>query len=84
MTAADTTPQVFQQTVERHPERVAMRQKTLGLWHDISWQAYFENVRCLGSALVALGYDPSDAGQAVLDEIAKVEIAIAEMKAALW
>ena len=58
MTAAGTTPQVFQQTVERYPERVAMRQKTLGLWHDISWQAYFDNARCLGSALVAMGLQP--------------------------
>jgi len=60
MTAADTTPQVFQQTVERYPDRVAMRQKTLGLWHDITWQAYFSNVRYLGSALVALGLEPGE------------------------
>jgi long-chain acyl-CoA synthetase len=55
MTAADTTPLVFQQTVERYPDRVAMRQKILGLWHDISWRVYFDHVRSLGSALASLG-----------------------------
>jgi len=58
MTAAETTPQVFQQTVARYPERVALRQKTLGLWHDISWQTYFERVQQLGAALIAMGLEP--------------------------
>ena len=60
MTAAETTPGVFQQTVTRHPKRAAMRQKTLGLWHDISWEAYFDQVRRLGSALIAMGLAPGD------------------------
>jgi long-chain acyl-CoA synthetase len=60
MTAVDTTPLVFQQTVERYPDRVAMRQKTLGLWHDITWKAYFDNVRYLGAALMAVGLKPGE------------------------
>ena len=60
MTAADTTPLAFQQTVERYPDRVALRQKTLGLWHDISWQSYFDYVRYLGSALIAMGLKPGE------------------------
>lgn len=60
MTAADTTPLVFEQTVARQPNRVALRQKTLGLWHDISWQAYFERTRYLGSALIAMGLKPGE------------------------
>ena len=60
MTAADTTPLVFQQTVEHYPDRVAMRQKILGLWHDISWKTYFDNVRYLGSALIAMGLKPGE------------------------
>jgi long-chain acyl-CoA synthetase len=60
MTAVDTTPLVFQQTVERYPDRVAMRQKTFGLWHDITWKAYFDNVRYLGAALMAMGLKPGE------------------------
>ena len=45
MTAADTTPKVFEQTVARQPERVALRQKTFGLWRYMSWQTYFDQVR---------------------------------------
>ena len=60
MTAAETTPGVFQQTAARRPNRVAMRQKTLGLWQDISWQTYFDQVRRLGSALIGLGLEPGD------------------------
>ena len=60
MTTADTTPQVFQQTVARHRDRVAMRQKTLGLWHDISWQSYFERVQHIGTALLAMGLQPGE------------------------
>ncbi len=60
MTTADTTPRIFQQTATRYAERVALRQKTLGLWHDISWNSYFAQVRELGSALIALGLKPGE------------------------
>ena len=60
MTAADTTPKVFEQTVARQPERVALRQKTFGLWRDMSWQTYFDQVRQIGSALIAMGLQPGE------------------------
>ena len=60
MTAADTTPKVFEQTVARQPERVALRQKTFGLWRYMSWQTYFDQVRQIGSALIAMGLQPGE------------------------
>ena len=60
MTTVDTTPRVFQETVARHRDRVAIRQKTLGLWHDISWQSYFDRVQHIGTALIALGLQPGE------------------------
>jgi long-chain acyl-CoA synthetase len=60
MTTVDTTPRVFQQTVARHQDRVAIRQKTLGLWHDISWQSYFQRVQHIGTALIAMGLQPGE------------------------
>ena len=60
MTTVDTTPRVFQQTVARHQERVAIRQKTLGLWQDISWRSYFQRVQHIGTALIAMGLQPGE------------------------
>jgi long-chain acyl-CoA synthetase len=60
MTAAATTPQVFQQTVNRFGPRVALRHKHLGLWRDISWDAYFAGVRQIACALMALGVGKGD------------------------
>jgi long-chain acyl-CoA synthetase len=58
--SATTTPQVLQQTVTRLGPRVALRHKHLGLWRDISWDAYFARVRQLACALTALGVEKGD------------------------
>ena len=55
-----TMPKMFIERVSRHPEKVAMRYKYLGIWRDITWAEYLENVRhtCLG--LKSLGIDRGD------------------------
>jgi long-chain acyl-CoA synthetase len=55
-----TVPKMFIERVSRHPEKVAMRYKYLGIWRDITWADYLENVRhtCLG--LKSLGIDRGD------------------------
>jgi long-chain acyl-CoA synthetase len=55
-----TVPKMFIERVSRHPEKVAMRYKYLGIWRDITWGEYLENVRhtCLG--LKSLGIDRGD------------------------
>jgi long-chain acyl-CoA synthetase len=58
--SATTTPQDLQQTVTRLGARVALRHKHLGLWRDISWDAYFARVRQLACALTALGVEKGD------------------------
>ncbi len=55
-----TIPQVFKQTVERRGDRVAMRKKELGLWHDISWNEYGRLVEYVGSALMSMGLERGD------------------------
>ena len=42
------------------PERVAMRQKDLGIWHDIRWSEYLEKVREVALGLHALGVRKGD------------------------
>jgi long-chain acyl-CoA synthetase len=56
----DTTPQVFRSTVRACGNRVALRKKELGLWHDISWTDYYRQVRRVGQALIELGLAPGE------------------------
>jgi len=46
---------MFKSAVNQHGAQVAMRIKEYGLWHDISWNDYFERVECVGAALISLG-----------------------------
>ncbi len=42
------------------PKRVAMREKRLGIWQEITWASYWETVLDIGHALIALGVQPGD------------------------
>ena len=55
MMTSKTTPQIFKATVQKYGDRVALRKKEYGLWHDISWNEYYEKAKYVGSALIALG-----------------------------
>jgi len=50
-----TVPALFMQAVDRFKGKVALREKQYGLWREITWREFGQNVRwaCLG--LVALG-----------------------------
>jgi long-chain acyl-CoA synthetase len=50
-----TLPQVFKQCVQKYGDRVAMRKKEYGLWHDISWTEYYRLAQRAGSALLSMG-----------------------------
>lgn len=55
-----TVPAVFKKTVDEAGGRTALRTKQFGLWHDISWNEYYDRARCLGSALIAMGLEKGD------------------------
>ena len=55
-----TTPHIFKDTVQKYGNRVAMRKKEYGLWHDISWNEYYNSVKYVGSALISLGLKKGD------------------------
>jgi long-chain acyl-CoA synthetase len=55
-----TVPQMFLDRVAEHPTRVAMRYKYLGIWRDITWAEYLEEVRNLALGLYDLGIRPGD------------------------
>ncbi len=50
-----TVPEAFIKVVLRYDQRVAMRKKEYGLWHDISWREYYEKVEKVGAGLISLG-----------------------------
>jgi len=55
--APTTTPHVFSRTAAENSDRVAMRYKKYGLWHDITWQEYHKTTQDLGAALIAMGLE---------------------------
>jgi len=42
------------------PDLVALREKDLGIWRDISWGAYWDNVQDIAHGLLALGVEPGE------------------------
>ena len=54
----DTLPRLFRHVVRERGDRVAMREKDLGIWRGISWREYGEQAKRVGLGLVALGLRP--------------------------
>lgn len=57
----DTVPGVFERTVAKNPSGVALRTKSLGIWHDLTWTDYDNHVRKAGNALMAMGFEKGEA-----------------------
>ena len=57
---AEVVPKVFKQTVEKYGDRVSLRKKEYGLWHDISWNEYYRLAKCVGSALISMGLEKGE------------------------
>lgn len=53
--AIKTLPKALLNMVEKQPNRIAMRRKDYGIWHDITWTEYLENVKHVTLGLHALG-----------------------------
>ena len=53
----NTIPRLFWDSVKSRRERVAMREKDLGIWQEISWSHYGEKAKLTGLALHTLGLE---------------------------
>ena len=53
--AIHTLPKALLNIVEKQPNRIAMRKKDFGIWQDITWAEYLENVKHVTLGLHALG-----------------------------
>ena len=63
----DSVPAKFKSAVARWGDRVAMRKKEFGLWHDITWNDYDTNVSCVAYGLMALGLQKGDCAAIIGD-----------------
>jgi long-chain acyl-CoA synthetase len=62
-----TVPAMLQAAVKKYGNRVAMRKKEYGLWHDISWNEYFETVKYVTCALMFMGLQKGDRAAVIGD-----------------
>jgi long-chain acyl-CoA synthetase len=56
----DTLPAMFFNAVRMRGEKVAVRQKELGIWRSVTWREFGETVHAVGHGLIALGVQPGD------------------------
>jgi long-chain acyl-CoA synthetase len=59
-TAASTIAARVRDRARRTPDLVALRQKDLGIWREVTWAGYWDAVETVGHALLALGVEPGD------------------------
>jgi long-chain acyl-CoA synthetase len=62
-----TLPLLFRRVTAERGDKVAMREKHLGIWRAISWQSYGERAKQVGLGLVALGLKPRDVVAIIAD-----------------
>ena len=55
-----TIPVLFRQRVREDADRVALREKDLGIWNEYTWRDYGDQARWIGLGLKALGLTRGD------------------------
>ncbi|MBU1740371.1 MAG: AMP-binding protein, partial [Proteobacteria bacterium] len=63
-----TIPQLFKRNLARYGERVALREKDLGIWQRISWREYWDHVRCFALGLLELGLGDTKGNISILGD----------------
>ena len=56
----DTIAQKFWNAVRMRGNAVALRQKELGIWKEVSWTEFGQHVRAIAMGLAAEGLNPGD------------------------
>jgi long-chain acyl-CoA synthetase len=59
-TPGDTFPRLARANAERLADRVAIREKDLGIWQSYSWREYVERSRRIALGLASLGFARGD------------------------
>jgi len=58
--ALDTFPKLLIDRTRQHPDKIAMREKALGIWQTWTWRQMYEEVRALAGGLAAMGLARGD------------------------
>ena len=58
--ALDTFPKLVRANAQRFPEKVAIREKDLGIWQASTWSDYLGEARAIALGLAALGFARGD------------------------
>jgi len=58
--ACDSVPKLFWERVKRWSNNVALREKSYGIWQEISWREYGQKARYVTLGLLALGFEKGD------------------------
>src|SRR5712691_1049995 len=56
----DTFPKLLLERTRQHPDKIAMREKDLGIWQAWTWRQMYEEVRALSCGLAAMGLARGD------------------------
>ncbi len=56
----DTISALFRYRCQHYGDRVAHREKDMGIWKAYSWSEYYDNARWIGAGLVAMGFTRGD------------------------
>jgi long-chain acyl-CoA synthetase len=57
---ADTLPKRLLERARQTPDQVALREKDLGIWQEMTWRAYLDRVKLFSLGLRALGLERGD------------------------
>jgi long-chain acyl-CoA synthetase len=64
-----TLPQVLKLRAEHSPGRVAIREKDLGIWNEITYAQYYQHVIHFAAGLLALGFQQGERLAVIADNI---------------
>ena len=60
MPGEDTFPKLVKLNAERHPQKIAIREKDYGIWQPYTWRQYFEQSRLIALGLASLRFSRGD------------------------
>ncbi|WP_337844994.1 long-chain fatty acid--CoA ligase [Thermus sp.] len=64
-----TLPQLLRLRALEEGDRVALREKDLGIWNEITYAQYYEKVLLFAHGLLSLGFNPGDRMAIIADNI---------------
>lgn len=62
-----TVPQRLREAAKRYGDRVALRKKEFGIWHDISWKQYYQMASQVAAALMTMGLQKGECASIIGD-----------------